>query len=118
MRLEQAFLNLVANAIEAMPNGGVLRLAATGPIGGKGAGDGDIEYVDVAIEDNGVGIKEEDLNKILDPFYTTKVQGTGLGLPIAKRIIEGHKGELKLESEEGEGAKVTVRLPLAGGGGR
>ncbi len=118
MRLEQAFLNLVANAIEAMPNGGLLRLAATGPIGGKGAGDGDIEYVEVAIEDNGVGIREEDLNKILDPFYTTKVQGTGLGLPIAKRIIEGHKGELKLESEEGEGAKVTVRLPLARGGGR
>jgi signal transduction histidine kinase len=117
-RLEQALLNLVANAIEAMPNGGHLWLRAKGPVSHESVGDGDGEYVDVVIEDNGVGIKEEDLNKILDPFYTTKVRGTGLGLPIARRIIEGHKGGLTLESEEGAGAKVTVRLPVAAGAGR
>jgi len=118
MRLEQAFSNLVANAMEAMPNGGRLRIAGGGPVRADLLGERGVEYIEVVIEDDGIGIKKEDMDRIIDPFVTTKARGTGLGLPIAKRIIEEHKGELKIHSKEGEGTKVTVRLPLGKGGGR
>jgi signal transduction histidine kinase len=118
MRLEQALSNLVANAIEAMPNGGRVRIAVAGPVRADVLGEREVECVEVVIEDHGMGIKKEDMDRIVDPFVTTKARGTGLGLPIAKRIIEEHKGELKIESEEGEGTRVTVRLPLTKGGGR
>ena len=114
MRLVQAFSNLVANALEAMPSGRQLRIAARGPV----PGEGQVRYLEVVLEDNGLGIKEEELPKIFQPFYTTKARGTGLGLPIAQRIIEEHKGELTVESREGEGTKVTVRLLLPEGAGR
>lgn len=118
MRLEQAFSNLVANAIEAMPNGGRLRLSGGGPVRADLLGEREVEYIEVVIEDDGIGIKKEDMDRIIDPFVTTKARGTGLGLPIAKRIIEEHKGDVKIESTEGEGTKITVRLPLGKGGGR
>jgi PAS domain S-box-containing protein len=114
MRLVQVFSNLVANAMEAMSGGGQLRVTAREAV----AGDGQMRHIEVVIEDNGVGIKEEELPKIFQPFYTTKARGTGLGLPIAQRIIEEHKGELTVESKEGEGTRVTVRLPLPDGAGR
>jgi two-component system, sporulation sensor kinase E len=117
MRLEQAFSNLMVNAMEAMPDGGQLTVAVRGPVRAERSGDGEAEYAEVIIGDNGVGISEEDLHKIVEPFYTTKARGTGLGLPIADRIIEAHDGELRVESREGEGTKVTVRLPLAKGAG-
>jgi PAS domain S-box-containing protein len=118
MRLEQALSNLVANGIEAMPNGGQLRIAARGPVRADALGNGEVEYAEVAIEDGGAGIKEKDLPRIVEPFYSTKARGTGLGLPIAKRIIEAHEGDLRIESREGEGTKVTVRIPLSKGAGR
>ncbi|TKJ31575.1 MAG: hypothetical protein CEE40_00705 [Chloroflexi bacterium B3_Chlor] len=118
IRLEQAFSNLVVNAIEAMANGGQLRIEVTGPVVAEWLGDGEGECVQVMIQDRGIGIKREDIAKVADPFYTTKARGTGLGLPIAKRIIEEHGGELEIESDEGEGTKVTVRLPLVRRGGR
>ena len=118
IRLQQAFSNLVVNAIEAMANGGQVRIEVTGPVGAEWLGDGEGECVQVMIQDKGIGIKKEDIAKVSDPFFTTKARGTGLGLPIAKRIIEEHRGELEIESEEGEGTKVTVRLPLARRGGR
>jgi PAS domain S-box-containing protein len=116
MRLQQAFSNLVGNGIEAMPNGGRLRIATRGPVGADASREAG--YAQVIIQDSGSGIKEQDLAKIVEPFYTTKARGTGLGLPITKRIIEAHEGELRIESSEGEGTSVTVRLPLAKGGGR
>jgi signal transduction histidine kinase len=64
-----------------------------------------------------VGIKEQDRGRLFEPFYTTKTRGTGLGMVIAKRIIDEHGGEIEVLSEEGEGTKVIVRLPLAGRGG-
>jgi len=94
-----------------MPNGGDLEILVTGPATGEAG------YVDVEIRDTGVGIKQEDLDKVFEPFYSTKTRGTGLGLTIAKRIIDEHGGEIDLESEEGGGTKVVVRLPLAGRGG-
>lgn len=110
-RLGHALTRLLSNALEAMPNGGDLEILVTGPATGEAG------YVDVEIRDTGVGIKQEDLDKVFEPFYSTKTRGTGLGLTIAKRIIDEHGGEIDLESEEGGGTKVVVRLPLAGRGG-
>jgi PAS domain S-box-containing protein len=107
-RLMQVFSNLVANAVDAMPSGGQLKVAARATV----SGEGQTRYLEVVFEDNGMGIKGEELPKIFQPFYTTKARGTGLGLPIAQRIVEEHKGELTVESREGEGTRVTVRLPL------
>ena len=65
----------------------------------------------VAIEDTGIGIKQENLRKIFSPFFTTKEKGSGLGLSIVKNIIEGHRGKVWIESEAGVGTKVFVTLP-------
>jgi len=113
MRLHQAFSNLILNGIEAMPEGGELRIAVTGP--GRGEEDGQVE---VEIRDRGVGIREEEIGRIFEPFYTTKARGTGLGLAITRRIVNEHGGEVRLESEEGVGTRFIVRLPLARRGGR
>jgi PAS domain S-box-containing protein len=110
-RLRQALSKLVLNGIEAMPSGGSLDVVISGP------SKGEAEYVEVEISDHGVGIKDEDRGRLFEPFYTTKTRGTGLGLVIAKRIIDEHGGEIEVLSEEGEGTKVIVRLPLAGRGG-
>jgi PAS domain S-box-containing protein len=110
-RLRQALSKLVLNGIEAMPSGGSLDIVITGP------SKGEAERVEVEISDHGAGIREEDRGRLFEPFYTTKTRGTGLGLAIAKRIIDGHSGEIEVLSEEGEGTKVIVRLPLAGRGG-
>jgi two-component system NtrC family sensor kinase len=112
MRLHQAFSNLILNGIEAMPEGGELRIAVTGP--GRGEEDGQVE---VRIRDRGVGIREEEIGRIFEPFYTTKARGTGLGLAITRRIVNEHGGEVRLESEEGVGTRFIVRLPLARRGG-
>jgi signal transduction histidine kinase len=65
----------------------------------------------VEIQDTGIGIRDENLKKIFSPFFTTKEKGSGLGLSIVKNIIEGHKGKVWIESEEGVGTKVFVTLP-------
>jgi len=110
-RLRQALSKLVLNGIEAMPAGGSLDIVIAGP------SRGEAEYVEVEISDHGVGIREQDRGRLFEPFYTTKTRGTGLGMVIAKRIIDEHGGEIEVLSEEGEGTKVIVRLPLAGRGG-
>jgi signal transduction histidine kinase len=107
-RLHQALSKLVLNGLEAMPGGGELDVVITGPADGEG------QYVDVEITDDGIGIKDADRERVFEPFFTTKTRGTGLGLTIAKRIVNEHGGEIQLESEEGGGTKVLVRLPLAG----
>lgn len=118
MRLEQVLSNLVVNAIEAMPNGGPVSVVARGPLEAAQGSETESGYLEVSIEDHGAGIRREDMSKIFDPFFTTKPGGTGLGLPIARRIVQEHRGELDITSEEGAGTKVVVRLPLARGGGR
>lgn len=107
-RLGQALGNLVLNGIEAMGDGGQLDITvvASGNVGR--------EYAEVEIRDQGRGIGEEQRERMFEPFYTTKPRATGLGLTIAQRIIHEHGGEIDLESEEGMGTKVVVRLPLAG----
>jgi len=106
--LEQALLNLVTNAIDAMPDGGRLSLAA------RPDGDG----VAFVVKDSGVGIPPDDLTRVFDPLFTTKPpgKGTGLGLPILREIVEAHGGTVRLESRLGEGTTAVVCLPPATGG--
>jgi signal transduction histidine kinase len=103
-RLGRALSELVAHRIEAMPDGGELRVMVTSEGG----------YVEVEVRDSGLGIREEDRGKIFEPFWSRKPGGTGLGLAIAKRIIEEHRGEIGVESEEGEGSVFRVRIPVGG----
>ncbi|TFG38249.1 MAG: PAS domain S-box protein [Syntrophobacterales bacterium] len=101
-RINQVLLNLYLNAIQAMDEGGVLGVDLFR--------DG-LKEVKIVISDTGNGILRKDLGKIFDPYYTTKPSGTGLGLAIVHRIIEGHKGNIKVESKPGEGTRITIVLP-------
>jgi two-component system nitrogen regulation sensor histidine kinase GlnL len=107
-RLSQALSNLLVNGIEAMPDGGLLDVSVTASSKGNG------RYVQIDISDRGAGMKSEDLDRVFEPFYTTKPGATGLGITIAQRIINEHGGEVDLDSEEGRGTRATVRLPVAG----
>jgi signal transduction histidine kinase len=108
-QLTQVFINLIGNAIDAMPEGGVLTIE-TGLHGHNGA-----RYAGVDIVDTGHGIPAERLPQVFEPFYTTKPEGTGtgLGLPISRRIVEAHGGTLHAESAPGSGTRMRLRLPLA-----
>ena len=103
-RLEQVFLNVIKNSVEAMENGGNLAIAA------KAIGD----RVRITVEDDGCGIPKAHMDKILKSFFSTKSFGTGLGLSISKRYIDEHRGSsLSVKSEEGKGTTVDITLPLA-----
>jgi signal transduction histidine kinase len=102
-RLEQALANLMLNAAEAMPPGGLLSLA----IGSSG----DSAWLEVG--DTGVGIPEQEVEKVLLPFYSTKPAGTGLGLPLVARVVAAHHGRIAIDSEVGVGTRIRVELPLA-----
>jgi len=104
--LQQCFLNLEFNAIEASEKGGTITLR-TGLNRDKGR-------VEVTVQDTGCGIHPENLNNIFDPFFTTKGagQGTGLGLSIAYGIIGGHHGGIQVESETGKGTAFLVWFPV------
>jgi PAS domain S-box-containing protein len=118
LRLHQALSNLLKEVIAAVPSGGELRIAVTGPGRVESVGGDDGEWVEVEIWNSVVAIKEEEIGRIFDPFYTTKARGTGLGLAITRRIINEHGGEIEVESKEGEGTRFIVRLPLARRGER
>ena len=101
--LKQAFINIIFNAVQAMPNGGRL-IISTANIHGL--------FIKVIFEDTGVGIKEENIDRVFNPFYTTKTEGTGLGLPIVHRIIEEHGGAISVSSKEGKGTVFEVMIPV------
>ena len=106
-QMKQVFLNLLVNAQEAMKKGGELRIkVASTKLNGKSA-------VSVKIADTGGGIPLEALNKIFTSFFTTKAAGTGLGLPIANRIVTNHGGKIQLTNKIGVGAEFTVILPVS-----
>jgi len=112
-QLNQAFNNIVLNAIQAMPNGGSLEVRIDSALL-----DDDNRYalqpgryVKIVFEDSGSGIKQDDLNKIYDPYFTTKDSGTGLGLSTTHSIISKHGGCIDITSEVGKGTIVTVLLP-------
>lgn len=104
-KLRQAFMNIMLNGIQAASAGGVVEVA-TSFQAGKG-------LVEIRFTDSGPGIAPEAIDKIFEPFFTTKGSGTGLGLPITRKIVEGHGGTLEVESRPGEGATFKVLLPVA-----
>ncbi len=113
--LKQACLNIMLNALEAMPEGGDLTIATQLGPGSAASQAGDRpEWVEVVFDDTGPGIAEEHLGRIFDPFFTTKQDGTGLGLAITHRIIEGHHGTIRVMSQRGKGTTFVVSLPLEG----
>jgi len=101
-QMKQAFHNLVRNACQAMPQGGELTIRGTFT---------DYE-VRLVFEDTGKGINPAQMGKLFQPFATTRVGGTGLGLLIVRRILREHGGEIDIESREGKGTRITLWLPL------
>ena len=102
-KLRQAFMNIILNAIQASPAGGVVAVCT----GGDAAGG----RIEIRFTDSGPGVSAQTRKEIFEPFFTTKGTGTGLGLPITKKIIEGHGGTIDVESEPGHGATFRVILP-------
>jgi two-component system sensor histidine kinase PilS (NtrC family) len=111
-RLQQVIWNLVLNAVQEMKNSGRLSVATT--IRAKrGSGDAQEKLAEISISDTGPGILPENQGKVFDPFYTTKDQGTGLGLTIVHRIVENYDGKIFLDSDGHSGTTFTLHFPLA-----
>ena len=100
-RLERAFIDVIANAVQAMPHGGRL--------GVKTSRSGD--EIQVVFSDSGVGIAPENLDKVFEPMFTTKLRGIGLGLTVVRRTVEQHGGEISVRSRLGLGALFRITLP-------
>jgi len=100
--MKRVFVNLTNNVAQVMPEGGLLTVDVS-----RSAGSVLVKFTDM-----GVGIPEEDLGKVFQPFFSTRSKGMGLGLSACKRIVEAHGGEIVVESWVGEGTRVTVRIPL------
>ncbi|MFQ3619768.1 MAG: ATP-binding protein [Spirochaetales bacterium] len=100
--IKQAVLNLVKNSLSAMPEGGILTLST----------DRKGDYVKLQVIDTGIGIPPEYLDKIFEPYFTTKEFGSGLGLTIVYKIVKEHQGEITVDSEPGKGTAVTIKLPV------
>ena len=101
-QMKQVFYNVIKNSFEAMKRRGILRIRT----------DRDDTHVKVSFTDTGGGISAENLSRVFEPYFTTKVAGSGLGLLIVRRIVREHGGELAIESSEGKGLTLTLRLPL------
>lgn len=124
-QLSQAFVNIILNAIQAMEKGGELIVKTdVGEMVYLGSGKKDatkkdsgrqtpVKSVFIEITDTGPGIAPENLKSLFDPFFTTKAKGTGMGLPITLRIIEEHKGSIKVKSEVGKGTTFLITLPMS-----
>lgn len=124
-QLSQAFVNILLNAIQAMEKGGELIVKTdVGEMVYLGSSEKDlvkkdaskqtpIKSVFIEITDTGPGIAPENLKSLFDPFFTTKAKGTGMGLPITLRIIEEHKGSIKVKSEVGKGTTFLITLPMS-----
>ena len=101
-RLKQVFVNLISNAIQAMPGGGTITIGAAVQEG----------YLRLSFSDTGTGIASGEQDRIFDPFHTSRAEGSGLGLSIVHRIVDAHKGFITVDSEPGGGSTFTVGLPL------
>jgi two-component system NtrC family sensor kinase len=110
--LQTLFLNLITNALDAMPKGGVLTIKTQQvsiPFTSKDGG-----WLEVSIADTGIGITEESKKRIFEPFFTTKKmgEGTGLGLAICEDIIKEHSGRIEIQSEVGKGSTFFISIPV------
>ncbi len=108
-QLKQVFWNLATNAFDAMPSGGELTISTGCRRVGSGGRNG--EVIEIAFQDTGMGIPKGNLDKIFLPFFTTKKEGSGLGLAAVHRIVDLHGGWIKVDSREGKGSRFTVCLP-------
>jgi signal transduction histidine kinase len=106
-QIQQVLLNLMINGLQAMKDGGVLTVQT------EILNRDDKDWVRVDIIDTGPGIAEEELNKIFTPFYTSKTEGTGLGLPICRQLMITNGGSLRVDSTVGKGTCFTLELPAA-----
>lgn len=102
-KIKQALLNIILNAIDAMPKGGKLTITT----------DSASPWTKISIKDTGEGINKEDLQKIFEPFHSNKEKGTGLGLTITSQIIEKHNGKINVTSVKGEGTEFIIQIPLS-----
>lgn len=105
--MRNCITNFITNGGQAMPEGGTITLGA--------ALDHQLGWIRLTFQDQGTGIAEEDIDKVFQPYFTTKDVGVGLGLAITERIIKAHGGEILVASQPGEGTTFTVRLPLEEG---
>jgi len=104
IHIQQALVNIIMNAAQAMPVGGIIEIKTQNANG----------RISISVKDEGAGIKDEDMGKIFEPFFTTKKkgEGTGLGLSLSKRLVEANGGEIDVESKMGEGSVFKILLPL------
>jgi two-component system, sporulation sensor kinase E len=100
-QIKQAFYNVIKNSFEAMKRRGILRIRT----------DLDATHVNISFTDTGGGMSAESLSRVFEPYFTTKSSGSGLGLLIVRRIVREHGGEMAIESNEGKGLTLTIRLP-------
>jgi len=100
--IRRVFINLITNALQAMPDGGLLTIKASK------SGDS----VLISFQDTGIGISPENLTKIFQPLFTTKAKGQGLGLAVCRRLVEAHNGNITVQSEAGKGSTFTIEIPL------
>lgn len=112
-QISQVIHNLVINAKQAMPKGGIININAENTIIGTETSLDPGKYVKITVKDQGLGISEENLSKIFDPFFTTKKDGNGLGLATSYSIIKQHKGYIEVESQEGTGTTFFIYLPAS-----
>jgi signal transduction histidine kinase len=100
--MRRVFVNIIKNAVDAMPNGGRLTITSREMK----------DCVVISFSDTGIGMSREVASKIWTPLFTTKAKGMGFGLPICKRIVEGHGGKITVESISGKGSTFTMTLPI------
>ena len=101
-QVRQVLVNIISNAVQAMPDGGKLTINTKG----------ENQLLEVEIADTGCGIPKEITAKIFDPLFTTRAKGIGLGLAVCKTIIERHEGYIEVKSKVGKGTTFTIKLPL------
>ena len=106
-QLQQAFMNLLLNAVEAIGSNGELAITTENVTDKHGS-----HRLNISIRDSGPGITKENLPHLFEPFFTTKKNGTGLGLPICRRAVEEHRGTIEVQSEAGKGTTFLISLPL------
>ncbi|MBM4299869.1 MAG: hypothetical protein FJ143_19160, partial [Deltaproteobacteria bacterium] len=109
-QMKQVFMNLILNAIQAMKGTGTITLTSrsVSANGNRPAA----EYIQIEVKDNGVGIPEENLQHIFDPFFTNKDEGSGLGLAVSHQIVQEHGGFVTVESNVGSGTSFFVHVPV------
>lgn len=112
IEIRQTLWNIVLNAFQAMPGGGTLEIETR-----TGVDENNRAILSISVSDTGCGIEQKHMNKVHEPFYTTKEKGTGLGLAIVNRIVESHGGTFRIESEPDRGTRCTIALPVTGQAG-